>query len=168
MTTKAIPTLEYRPARSYVGIPVEASLHEWNRTIDAIPKLFAWIEENGVTPAGALFYRYRVLGDTERRFQVEIGITVSEPVEGSGEVVAGTIPEGTYASYVHHGHPDQLFQVNDDIETWAAENGIELDIHSEGELVVWTGRFEFFLTNPEEEPNPNNWFTEVAYLTRNG
>lgn len=164
MTAAIVPRLEYRPGRPCVSIPVQATLQEWNRTIEQIPQLFQWLGQNGVTPDGALFYRYRILGDNESEFNVEIGMAVSEPVEGSGPVVAGEIPAGTYVASVHHGHPDRLFEVNAGIEAWASEQGVAFDLQRIGDQEVWTGRFEFFLTNPEDEPDPANWSTEVAIL----
>ena len=162
----ATPKLETRAAQPCVAIPVQASFQEWNRTIEQIPKLFEWLGQHNVTPAGPLFYRYHVLGDMERQFELEIGIAVTEPVNGSAAVVAGEIPGGTYATVVHHGHPDGIVAAYQNLEAWAEREGIEFDIQRNGQADLWAGRLEFYLTNPDDEPDPNKWSTEIAYLTK--
>lgn len=161
MTT---PRLERRDSQRYVAIPVEATLKEWNDVNALVPELFGWIEQNGLTLAGAPFYRYRVIGDEERNFSLEVGIPIDANVTGDGRVIPDSKPAGTYAVYVHTGHPDRLeesFRLMDD---WAEGEGIAWDIDRSGERDVWRARFESFLTNPEEEPDLNKWSIEVAYL----
>ena len=33
-------------------------------------------------------------------------------------------------------------------------------------MIVWEGRYESYLTDPDEEPDPAEWTTEIAYLVR--
>jgi hypothetical protein len=72
---------------------------------------------------------------------------------------------GTYLTYQHNGHPDQLFEVDQLIREWAAQEGVSFSVKEEHGFESWTGRYEFFLTNPEEEPDPNKWQIKLAWLT---
>jgi hypothetical protein len=100
------PELVTRPAQWSVVVPIEASLSEWNKTIEAIPQIVGWIEAHGIQPASPLFYRYRRIGDLEKPFSVEIGFAVHERVEASGDFIASEMEGGTYLTYLHQGHPD--------------------------------------------------------------
>jgi effector-binding domain-containing protein len=161
------PELVTRPAQWSVVIPVKASLNEWNRTIEKIPRVIGWIEEQGIQPASPLFYRYRRTGTADEPFSVEIGFAVDEQVAPGNEVTISEMEEGTYLTYLHHGHPDQIFEVSSELERWAAENGVAIDVQRQGSVEIWRGRYEFFLTNPDDEPDPNNWQIKLAWLTEN-
>ncbi len=164
LATSTQPRIEVRATWPCVYIPARASLSEWNKAIEKIPQLFAWIELNGVTPRGPLFFRYRTIGDTETPFDLEIGIAVTEPVDGSGEVSGGEIPGGTYVTAIHEGHPDQMDQTWETIANWIEQQDLAPARRTDGGREVLEARFEFFLTNPDEQPDPNQWFTELAWL----
>ncbi|MEO3809002.1 GyrI-like domain-containing protein [Sphaerisporangium sp. B11E5] len=160
------PTVEYREARPYAAIPITASFARWGEVNALVPEMFAWLAAHGVSPAGPPFYRYWVAGDREREFRLEVGVPVPTPVEGDGRVIAGTIPAGRYLVAVHDGHPDRLSHTIQEVDTWAAGNGVRFDTHVENGVEVWRGRFDFWLTDPEESPDPETWSTELAYLTK--
>lgn len=103
MTMTANPELVTRPAQWSIAIPVKASLSEWNKTIEAIPQLLAWIEEQNIQLASPLFYRYRRIGGMERPFSVEVGFAIEEPVEVTGDVVLSEMEGGAYLVCTHHG-----------------------------------------------------------------
>jgi uncharacterized protein YndB with AHSA1/START domain/effector-binding domain-containing protein len=148
------PTLQERDARPYVSIPVRATLGEWPRVNALVPELFGWLAQRGIAPAGGLFYRYWVEGDARTEFELEVGVPVAQPVDGDGRVDAGSIDAGTYLTYIHHGHPDGLRRVHGEIQAWAAEHGVELALR---------GWYQSFLTDPAEQPDLNEWDTEMAY-----
>ncbi len=87
-------------------------------------------------------------------------------IEGSGKVVASEMPGGTYLTYLHHGHPDKLFETYESLSKWTSENNVECDVTNDGTSEHWAGRFEFYLTDPEVEPNRENWEIKIAWLTR--
>lgn len=160
------PLLEDREARPYAAIPITASFARWGEVNALLPEMFTWLTAAGLSPAGPPFYRYRVAGDWEREFRLEVGVPVAEPVEGDGRVVPGTIPAGRYLVAVHNGHPDRLAEAIKEVDAWAAANGVRFDTRVEDGVEVWQGRFDFWLTGPAESPDPRTWSTELAYLTR--
>lgn len=153
------PHLEDREEQPYVSIAIEANLQEWGKVNALIPELFTWLGDR--EPAGAPFFRHRVIGGMEERFELEVGIPVVRPTEPDGRVQAGSKPAGTYAVLMHEAHPDTIVNSHQALLTWAEEHGIELSRTNE----AWDALFESYLTNPEEEPNPTKWRTELAYLT---
>ncbi|MBA9002492.1 GyrI-like domain-containing protein [Thermomonospora cellulosilytica] len=158
------PQIQERAARPYAAIPIEAPMREWGRVNALVPEVFGWLAEQGVPPAGPLFYRYRVAGDMDRPFRLEVGVPTPAPVTGDGRVIAGTIPAGRYATLLHQGHPDKLFGSITALLRWADERGLKWRNTREGDQEVWGGCFEYYLTDPAEEPDMDNWSIELAYL----
>lgn len=151
---------EQRDAQPYVAIAARATLREWGSVNALVPEVYGWLAERHIPPAGALFYRHRVVGGLDEKFEVEVGVPVAVPVEGDGRVVAGGKPAGRYAVRVHRGHPDGIAEVHRDLVAWATGQGHPPARDGE----VWSGMFESYLTDPAVEPDANKWETELAYL----
>ncbi|RAS61120.1 hypothetical protein C8D87_11068 [Lentzea atacamensis] len=66
-----------------------------------------------------------------------------------------TLPGGQYAVEVHEGHPDGLIAVTGRI---LADESLRFDRAGDG----WGARLATFFTDPEVEPDPAKWTTEVA------
>jgi hypothetical protein len=47
--------------------------------------------------------------DMDRGLEVEVGVPVAAGVDGDGQVLAGVLAPGRYASLRYAGHPDGLF-----------------------------------------------------------
>ncbi|KRV46520.1 hypothetical protein AQ490_11550 [Wenjunlia vitaminophila] len=164
--TSAGPRVEIRSEQPCVAISVTTTPSEWGGVGTLVIEALEWLAARGLTPAGAPFLRHRLVGDGGRPFRLEIGWPVEAPVEGAGRVVAGVIPAGRYAVLVHAGHPDRLPESCKALELWGADRGLEWDVHRDGAEEVWGGRFEFYLTDPAERPDPEEWLTEIAYRVR--
>jgi effector-binding domain-containing protein len=149
-----------RAAQPCVAIPVRATLRGWGTVNALVPEVFAWLSDRGIPPAGPLFYRYRVIGDADEEFEVEVGVPVAAPVAGDGRVQGGAAPAGRYAVRVHHGHPDEMARTHRELLAWAQEQGSPA--LREGER--WAGVFEYYRSDPDVEPDPAKWETEIAYL----
>lgn len=154
------PHLEHREEQPYASIAIKANFQEWGAVNALIPELFTWLGAR--EPAGAPFFRHRVIGGMEERFELEVGIPLTAPIAGDGRVQAGSKPAGTYVVLTHEGHPDTIANSHVALVEWAAEQGLELAKTGES----WDALFESYLTNPEEEPTPEKWRTELAYLVK--
>jgi effector-binding domain-containing protein len=154
------PTVRERTEQPYVAIPIRATLREWGEVNALVPEVFGWLAARGLAPAGALFYRHRVIGGFDEKFSVEVGVPVAEPVEGDGRVIAGAKPAGRYVVAVHHGHPDGIAKSHLALVEWAGRAGVPLA--KDGE--VWGGMYESYGTDPEAEPDMDKWEIELAYL----
>jgi effector-binding domain-containing protein len=164
MKTNYEPKLEQRAERPYISIRAQVTLKEWSKANALVSELFAWLEKKKVAPAGAPFFRYWIIGDENQRFHLEVGVPLERMHRGDRRVQAGTMPKGTYATVIHRGHPDQLPEAYAALEKWGEVHGIKWNIQQEDKTEVWNGRFESFLTNPADQPDPNQWATEIALL----
>ncbi len=154
--------VEQRAAQPTAGIRTTATLAEWGEVNALVPEVLSWLAARGSGPIGAPYYRYRVIGSFEEKFDVEVGYPVASPITGDDRVLAGALPAGSYVVTNHVGHPDGIAQTHLALVAWAAEQGIALA--KDGE--VWVAMFESYETDPEIEPNPPKWRTKLAYLTR--
>ena len=102
------PVAKVRAEQPYVSIPIEVNLKEWGKANALVEVIITWLDEKGVQPNGAPFYRYLVIGNTDKKFKLEIGVPITSPMFGDDRVSTGTIPAGKYATFVHTGHPDRI------------------------------------------------------------
>ena len=156
------PKVEVRAEQPYAAIPIKVTLKEWGRANALVGEVIGWLSRQGIEFAGAPFFRYWTIGDMDREFDLEVGVPVASVVSGDGRVIAGFIPSGSYATMVHFGHPDRLAESLEALQEWGTRQGLEWN--SRGE--VWGGRFEFYLTNPAEQPDLEKWSIEIAYQVR--
>ncbi|GGS38958.1 GyrI-like domain-containing protein [Actinokineospora fastidiosa] len=155
------PRIEDRPAVSYAGITEKATLAEWGRVNALVPEVLEWLTGHGIAPAGPPLYRYYA-GDATTPIEVEVGWPVAGDVPASDRVRAGVLPAGRYAVLVHRGHPDRIAESFGVLESWAAREAVRWDV-TEGR---WACRYESYRTDPQVEPDPARWETEIAYLIR--
>ena len=158
------PSLNVRGEQPYAAIPIRVPMREWGRANALVGEVFDWLGRRGIAPAGPLFYRYRVIGDTDAPFDLEVGVPVAAPVTGDDRVVAGTKPAGAYATAVHHGHPERLDESHDELQAWARDQDLRIATRREDGDEVWGARFESFLTDPAKQPDLDRWSIEIAYL----
>jgi effector-binding domain-containing protein len=160
------PQVEVRAAQKYIAIPIEANLNEWKKVNTLIKEVFEWLDQKSLQPNGAPFFRYWIIGDKYEKFKLEVGVPIRRSVEGDERVIVNTIPAGKYAVLVHTGHPDRIHNSLKLLEEWAVKRGFEWAKDMEDNKEIWSGRFEFYLTDPAVEPNLENWSTEILYLIK--
>jgi effector-binding domain-containing protein len=151
-----------RPAQPYVAVRRTITMQTFPEIADRLPGLFGWLAERGVAPAGPPFFRYLVI-DMERELDVEAGVPVATPVDGDGDVLAGELPAGRYATTTHVGHPDELIAVTGAFLAEAAARGLTFDATETERGTRWGCRLELLLTNPAEQPDMNKWETTLAF-----
>jgi effector-binding domain-containing protein len=156
--------VETRPETPTVGITETITMTEFGKVVDRIPELVGWLAERGTHPTGPPFFRYHVI-DMATHLVVEAGFPVPDDaaLTSAGNVTVGTIPAGRYVTTVHHGHPDQLIDTTAALLKWAADEGLTFDRHDTDAGDAWAGRFEHYLTDPDEQPDMAEWDTELAF-----
>jgi effector-binding domain-containing protein len=160
------PQMQARAAQHYAGIRKAVTMDGLASAVDqGYPELFGWLAANGIAPAAAPFIRYLVI-DMAAGLQIELGVPVSEPVEGDEHVRAGILPSGRYAVLRHIGPYDGLAASNAALEKWASQHGVEFDVTELSGGSAWRSRVEHYLTDPSAEPDPSKWETDIAYLAR--
>lgn len=157
------PRVEVRAKRSYIAFPVEVNLNEWDKANALFGELFEWLNKKRLQPNGTPFFRYWTIGDSTQKFKLEVGIPVVNATFGDKRVIADTMPEGKYVIITHKGHPDRIHETVNMLEEWTEERGLILDKRVEGNEETWGGRFEYYLTDPQGEPDLTKWSIEIAF-----
>jgi effector-binding domain-containing protein len=160
------PKLEQRDERHYVAVRRRVKMRELGTVLPPLGEVvFTWLKKQGVAPAGAPFFRYLYTDmEGEGQFEVEVAVPVETPLTGEGEIVAGVLPAGRYATLVNTGPYHDLIGAHTKLMAWAAENGVVLDRSEDG--MSWGAQYESYETEPDEEPDPQKWQTEIAYLVK--
>jgi effector-binding domain-containing protein len=155
------PEVTSRPEQPYVAIRADVTWAELAGLAHRFGEVFGWLAERGLAPVGAPFFRYNVI-DMERQLNVEAGVPVAAAVEGDDLVIAGTLPAGRYATYLHVGPYDGLVGAVDALLRWADAQGLELDASSAEDGEHWGCRLEIYRTDPSEQPDATKWETQLA------
>ncbi|WP_067963228.1 GyrI-like domain-containing protein [Nocardiopsis trehalosi] len=155
------PRIEDRPARPYASTRRTVTLDGFAEIADRIPEMIGILAERGIAPAAGPFFRYRTFA-TDRPIEVEAGVPVAVAFPGDDRLECAELPAGRYAIVHHHGHPDQLLGVFDDLLAWGAEQGIIWDAVETPEGTRWGCRTEAMLTDPRVEPDLNKWESEIS------
>lgn len=109
------------------------------------------IHAAGAHVAGCPFARYRALDSEFREFEIEAGVPVVLGVAGHGEVELSALPGGPAAVTVHRGPYERMEPAYEAITDWMQEQGVT------PEGPAW----EVYHTDPNEQPDPATWETEV-------
>ena len=54
------------------------------------------------------------------------------------------------------------------LQDWAEERGLNWDMRETAEGERWGSRLELYETDPDAEPDPGQWRTEVTYRLAEG
>jgi RNA polymerase sigma-70 factor (ECF subfamily) len=166
-TSPDAPRIIERPAQRYVGVRELVTMTTFARIADRIGELLGWMTERGITPAGAPFFRYLTI-DMERELDVEAGFPVDDVVDVDGDVFLRTLPAGRYATVTHHGHPDALIHATAELLAWADARGLRWDVRDTPPGDAWGCRLEVFLTDPREQPDMDQWRTDLVFRLADG
>lgn len=159
---QAEPTIVERGAQPYVAIKRSITMDTFHEIADRFPEVFAWLEEQGVRPTGPPFFRFNVI-DMQHRLEVEAGVPVDAALTGTGEVFAGMLPAGRYATVGHVGHPDELIDVTAALLDWAPTQGLAWDVTETPAGQKWGCRLAVYHTDPAEEPDMAKWRIELVF-----
>lgn len=157
----AEPKLGDRTEQPYMGIRTQVPMRKLKDIIpQSIDEMFSWLGRQGVEPAGRPFIRYHVI-NMAGKMDVEVGVPVKGALSGDERISAGVLPAGRYASLIYSGVKNGI-EGNKALLDWATEQGIVWDRWDDKNGDAFGSRVEFFLTGPDEDPDPANWETEVA------
>lgn len=157
--------LQPRESRPYVARRSTVAVAGVGGEIDAaMPLLRRFLETAGVKPEPPPFVRYLQI-DMPSTLSIEVGVPLRARVDVNDcELVAGYLPSGEYAVATHVGPPASLVDAHGTFQDIARERGLVLAGRVRNGVEVWSGRFEFLMSDPESEPDPAKWRTELAYL----
>jgi hypothetical protein len=96
-----------------------------------------------------------------KRLDIEMAVPVAQAMPGDDRVSAGVLPAGRYASLIYSGVRNGI-KGNAALLEWGAKQGLVWDKWKTENGDAFGARVEFQLTEPDEEPDPAKWETEVA------
>lgn len=155
------PQIEERTAQHYAGIRVQVPVQEFQVIIpQLIDEVVSWLGAYDITPDGPPLMRFHVI-NMDGKMDVELGVRVATVVSGDDRISAGIIPAGRYATLIYTGVENGIAS-NAALIDWAMRQGLVWDRWDTPEGDAFGARVEFYLTEPEDEPDPAQWETEVA------
>ncbi|WP_321474635.1 GyrI-like domain-containing protein [uncultured Paludibaculum sp.] len=116
-----------------------------------LPAVWNCAVERGATISGAPFTRYLNFDD-QGLMEIEVGMPVLEAVEGRDPVLAVELPGGPCATLVHEGAYERLPATHMALDEW-----LELNRRQPA-----GPRWESYVTDPGNTPDPSNWRTLLA------
>lgn len=159
----AEPTLQQRAAQPYVALRRQVAPRDIGRELPPLhDEVMQWLRDKGLSPAGAPFFRYLMVDMENDCFEVEVGWPVAAPVQGEGAIIADLLPAGRYGVILNTGPFDDVMGAHMALMAWGKANGLTWKTANNGK--VWGANIEFYLTDPAEEPDPQKWETEIAFL----
>jgi effector-binding domain-containing protein len=158
------PIIQYKKEQHYLSIPATVHQRDIPETLPPlIPEVKEWMEKRNIQPAGPDFFLYKSMDD-KGVMDCEAGFAVSNFTPGDERVTAGSFPEGKYASIIYTGHFKDMMQAHVALENWIREQGLQERSQTDNGKTGWGGRIEFYLVDPEFEPDPAKWQTEIAFM----
>lgn len=115
---------------------------------ELLPDVMGYLDEHGVTPAGPPFTHYLSMGET---IQLQSGLPLKEKIEAGAGIKVGLLPGGKVLRTEHIGPYDHLNKAYQALAKYIQENDLDA-----GET-IW----EYYWTDPGEEPDPAKWRTEI-------
>lgn len=155
-------TIQTRSALPYAAIASTASMRDggFGDVIESsLPAVLSYLASVGVEPTGPPLVIYRVI-DMDGDLQIEVGWPVPSEVPSGDGVTSGTLPAGRYVVGTYVGPYDGLLDANTELQGWAEQQGLEWALDGDR----WLGRFESYLSDPQTEPDPSAWRTDILYL----
>jgi effector-binding domain-containing protein len=122
---------------------------------EAYAAVFDCLSRAEVPPVAPPFARLTFLGDT---VAIEAGVPVLAEVAGAGRVQPSSLPEGPAAITTHIGRYEDIAQAVDAVIRWLAGHGLE----------PAGPHWEVYYTDPNAEPDPSRWRTDVVIPYRAG
>lgn len=127
--------------------------------LDGLPDFFgrsyhaimAAVTDQGCQLAGPPFAKY--YGMPTDRVDLEAGFPIAGPFAATGDVQPGSLPAGRCYEATHTGPYDTLEQTYNLILEQIGKDG------ATPSDVMW----EYYLSDPEQEPDPAKWQTRVCW-----
>jgi effector-binding domain-containing protein len=159
VTTIGKPKIDTRAKQVYMGVRTIAPFKGMSKVIQKLSdEMNTWVEEHNIKPSGPPFLRYYVI-DMRGFMDIEFGYPVRKPLPDDGQVKAGVLPAGRYASLIYSGGG---ISGNRALIEWVRARGMDFDRWDTEQGDNFRGRYETYLTDPKMEPRKSRWKIEVA------
>lgn len=158
-----LPETITRPQQAYAYKTFKVRMDEMQKpAMEGFPAVFCVLAQQGISPVGAPFYNYRRI-DMATTLEVEAGVPVAATGQDSDDVRFGTLPGGRFVTLRWHGHPDKLEPVTGMLIGWLRQSDQPLDMETRTDGDHFACRLEIYETDPDEQPDLDEWWTELAF-----
>ncbi|UXH77802.1 GyrI-like domain-containing protein [Roseateles amylovorans] len=158
-----LPQIIARPPQRYAFARFTVRMDEMQKPADeGFPVVLKALAEQGIPTIGAPFYNYRRINMAET-LDVEAGIAVERHGAATERVDFGTLPAGRFVTLSWHGHPDKLEAATAMLIGWVRLTDQPLDVDERADGDHFACRLEFYVTDPDEQPDMTQWVTELAF-----
>jgi len=101
-----------------------------------------------------------------KKLDIDVGFVVDKAVSGDDRITADVFPAGLYATLLYTGpyKGKGIFKATVALLDWAKEKNIVWNTSTKDNVERWNGRAEFYLTDPNSEPDTKKYQTELAFL----
>lgn len=151
-----------REAVPYAAIAVALPMDRLADAAELNGEVFAWLDHRSVLPVGPPFWKYNVI-DMAGQLELEVGVATDTAAAPDGRVSFGVLPAGRYLETTHHGHPDELQQATAELLAYADREGLTFDIAASSAGERWAARLEYYLTDPDDQPDMAEWDTTLSF-----
>jgi effector-binding domain-containing protein len=163
MSSITIPELVEFSSKPTAGIRRWVTFEEF---VGVIPQMAGevveWVAKQGSEVEGPLYIRYCDIA-MPVKMEVEVGFFVKPGLPtGDESVTVGEMPAGRYLSTRYIGPYDGLMDATACVVGFAKEKGIRWDSWETADGEGFASRFELYLTDPDEDPDPQTWITDIA------
>ena len=161
------PKLEQRPAQPYAAIRTAVPIPFGKYLPSLWDEVFGWLKNQGVTPSGPAIIRY-LTTDMSKKLDLDVGFTIDPAIPGDERVRVEALPAGRYATLLYTGpyKGQGIYKATVALLEWAKENNIAWNVSQKDGVEWWQGRTEFYMTDPDFEPDPKKYQTELAFLVK--
>ena len=133
--------IERRPAQPTVSVRTQTPVTALSDVIGPIfGQVMQYVGEMGANPAGAPFVAYYNMDMAN--LDIEAGFPVDRALPDRGELIAGTLGAGDYATCLHVGPYDQV---------GAAYSALTEFVQQQGRTPTGVA-YEFYFNSPQETP----------------
>ena len=121
---------------------------------ECFPRIFGYAMSNSAAIAGNPMARY--IDVSQGNWTVDSIVPLSSQAEGegeAGEIRSGFLHGGSIVTATHTGAYENLPETYAAVDSWIKENN----------LTGLGENWEWYVTDPGETPNPEEWKTEVFF-----
>lgn len=158
------PRIVQRPAIPFVAIRTTETMSSMSSVFPRLmPGLRQWAAKHQVSEAGAPFIRF-IHVDMAKGLDIEIGFPVAKAANGDDKVTAGFLAAGRYVSLTHFGNYSGLVPPNAALQAWAHNKHLRFKMTKGAKGEEFVSRLELYKTDPDKQPDPAKWETEILYM----
>ena len=160
------PKLELREEQHYVAIRTAVPIPFGKYLSPLWDEVNQWLKSKGIGSSGPAIIRY-LTTDMSKKLDIEVGFVIDKAMPGDDRITADVLPAGQYATLLYTGpyKGKGIFKATVALLDWAKENHIVWNTSTKNNEEWWNGRVEWYLTDPDREPDTKKYLTELAFLT---